>query len=270
MTPRRLTRSCWRPSRWPGSTSTGIADVLPGDHVIGGEQEIEQRPVVGVVAEAVDDHTGREWFRGGLRQHADRHFVAAGHLLRDDVLGEGEVATLPEMEHAGHQKIKMRRAWRRRAAISPRETGTTRWPSLFQSVVSGRASASTWKGTPRARRLSRNLAMSSPSTRASVSSSSRWTAGPRSTKATAFSPATTPTPIRMASKARPEWRGSAAITTRTGRSPVTARWGRRRSVEGHEPIGTVEQVRQHDQTAVSHPVGIAERELPLLAAVGTR
>src|SRR5205807_2949947 len=111
--------------------------------------------------------------------------------------------------------------------------------------------------------LSRNLAMSSPSTRSSVSASSRWTAGPRSTKVTSFSPATTPTPIRMASNARCDDRGSQAITTRTGCGSGTGVG----SVEGDEAIGAVDQVGQHHQAAVGDAVGVAQRHPTLLAAV---
>src|SRR6267143_6004654 len=111
-------------------------------------------------------------------------------------------------------------------------------------------------------RLARNFAMSSPSTRSSVSPSSRWTAGPTSTKVTSFSPATMPMPMRMASKARPVARGSWVMRTRTGSSATTTR-----SVERDEALGRVDQVGQHHEAAVGHAVGVVEREAALLAAI---
>src|SRR6267143_1736884 len=99
--------------------------------------------------------------------------------------------------------------------------------------------------------LKRNFAMSSPSTRSSVSPSSRWTAGPASTNVTSFSPATMPTPMRMASKARPVARGSWVMRTRTGSSATTTR-----SVERDEALGRVDQVGQHHEAAVGHAVGV--------------
>src|SRR5688500_12415055 len=106
--------------------------------------------------------------------------------------------------------------------------------------------------------------MSSPSTRSSVSSSIRWTAGPVSTSITSFSPATMPTPIRMASKARPDTRGSHEMRMKTGCSGSTGE----RSVQRDEAIRAVDQVREHHEAAVRHGVGLAERHVALLAAVG--
>src|SRR5262249_8132242 len=104
------------------------------------------------------------------------------------------------------------------------------------------------------------FAMSSPSTRSSVSSSRRWTAGPLSTTWTGFSPATTPRAMRMASLARCETRGSSEMITRTGcRSAMP-------SVEREEAVGPVDHIGEHDEAAVGCRVG--EGQATLLAAVG--
>jgi hypothetical protein len=71
--------------------------------------------------------------------------------------------------------------------------------------------------------------------------------------------------MRMASNARCEERGSHAITTRTGWSSSAIRAGG--AVQRDEAIGAVDQVRQHDQTAVGDAVGVAQRQSALLAAV---
>src|SRR5438552_12412885 len=183
---------------------------LPGDDLIGLEDGLEEllpRELVGHAPRA--DAGGRGDGAAGQQDEGDG--VAGRLLLGDDLERQRGVGALEQMEHAGHQKTMKRRPRRMSAAISARATRTTGWPPSFQSGSVGIASASTWNGMPSRLRLSRNLAMSSPSTRSSVSASSRWTAGPRSTKVTSFSPATTPTPIRIASNARCEDRGSQAI-----------------------------------------------------------
>src|SRR6185503_1615226 len=123
---------------------------------------------------------------------------------------------------------------------------------------------STWKGMSRRLRLARNRAMSSPSTRSSVSSSRRWTPAPRRTKLTSFSPATMPRPMRIASLARCVVRGSAAIRTSTGASAAT--WGR--SVQRDEAIGAVDEIGQHHEAAVADSLVLGERDAALLAAIG--
>src|SRR5438445_616005 len=87
-------------------------------------------------------------------------------------------------------------------------------------------------------------------------------AAPSSTNTTSFSPATTPSPMRIASFARWDARGSVEIRTMTGGLAVTE------SVERDEPIGGVDQIGQDDEAAVRHGVRIAQRDTPLLAAVG--
>src|SRR5438105_803088 len=108
----------------------------------------------------------------------------------------------------------------------------------FQDDPAGAAPCSTWKGTPSFLSAARNLAMSSPSTRSSVSSSRRWTAGPVSTMSRGVSPATTPSAMRMASFARWETRGSSEIRTRTGCRAATL-------VEREEAVGGVDDVGEH-------------------------
>src|SRR5690349_17629478 len=212
----------------------------PGDDAIGGEDGFEQVGVGHVGGDAADgDVRGQRRRVGVVKQdHGDR--VAPSGLLLDGPPRDRGGAVLQQVKGAGHQKTSARRAPRASAAMSSAETRTIGWPSAFQSASAGMAAASTWNGTPSRLRFSRNFAMSSPSTRSSVSASSKWTAGPVSTKVTVFSPATTPTPMRMASNARPERRGSAEISTRTG-SSVTER---ARSVQRDEAVGAVDQDRK--------------------------
>src|SRR5205823_5786000 len=175
---------------------------------------------------------------------------------------ERAVAALEHVEGARHQNAMTRRAARTRSAIFSRVTRTISCPSAFQSASSGTVPASTWNGTPSRLRLARNFATSSPSTRSSVSASSRCTAGPESTKVTSFSPATIPTPMRMASKARPVARGSWLMRTTTGSSATTVR-----SVERDEALGGVDQVGEHHEAAVRHQVRMVEGDAALLTAV---
>src|SRR4029450_4482654 len=237
---------------------------LPGDYLISGEDAIEQGVVREIARDLQDrDTTGRR--DGGRAWQADqRHVVAGAALLVEDARQQLDVVALEQVEDAGHEKTRKRRPCRTRLAICSREISITGCLASFQSASAGTALRSTWNGMPSRLRFSRNRAMSSPSTRSSVSASSRWTAGPRSTNVTAFSPATTPTPMRMASNARCETRGSHAITTRTGWSSAIQAG---RSVQRDEAIGAVDQVRQHHETAVGDPVAIAQRQPALLAAV---
>src|SRR5690242_20046792 len=237
---------------------------LPGDDLVGLEDALEQGLPAELVGDAVHADAGRQGRRGRAGEQDHRDLVAGGLLLRDDVERRRGIGALEQVEDACHQNTMKRRPWRMSSAILARETRTTGWPLSFQSGSPGIASSSTWNGTSSRLRLSRNFAMSSPSIRSSVSASSRCTPGPRSTKVTSFSPATTPTPMRMASKARCEVRGSAAITTRTGCSSATGA----RSVQRHEAVGAVDQVRQHDETTVRHAIAVGERPAALLTAVG--
>src|SRR5262245_56039799 len=239
--------------------------LLPGDDLVGGEDLLEQGLVGEIVGEALEFHAGREGDRGSAGQADDRDLVTGGALAGDPLQHQLGVAALQQVQDAGHEKTRKRRPCRMSSAISVGETFTTGWPASFQSGSVGTASASTWKGMPRRLRFSRKRAMSSPSTRSSVSASSRWTAGPRRTNVTVFSPATTPTPMRMASKARCDVRGSHAITTRTGWSSSAIRTGG--SVQRNEAIGAVDQVGQHHQAAVGDPVGVAQGQATLLTAV---
>src|SRR2546429_9236657 len=77
-----------------------------------------------------------------------------------------------------------------------------------------------------------------------------------------FSPATIPTPMRMASKARPVARGSWLMRTTTGSSATTVR-----SVERDEALGGVDQVGEHHEAAVRHQVRMVEGDAALLTAV---
>src|SRR5438067_2247526 len=72
----------------------------------------------------------------------------------------------------------------------------------------------------------------------------------------------TRSPSRIASFARWDARGSVEIRTMTGGLAVTE------SVERDEPIGGVDQIGQDDEAAVRHGVRVAQRDTPLLAAVG--
>src|SRR5688572_13122177 len=237
--------------------------VLPGDDLIGFEDRLEELVVRELVRDAAERGAGGQRRYGGAVERDDRHGVTLGELARDGGERQLDVAVLQEVEGPRHQKTRERRARRTSSVISSRPTRTTGWPSTFQSASAGTEPASTWKGTPSRLRFSRNFAMSSPSTRSSVSASSRWAAEPVSTKVTAFSPATMPTPIRMASNARPERRGSAEIRTRTGSSLT----GWARSVQRDEAIGAVDEVGEHHQAAVRDAIGVVERDAPLLAAV---
>src|SRR5882762_4120347 len=243
--------------------STAIADRLPGHDLIGLEHGLQEPLVRPLAGDPVHGDAGGQDRRGGAGQERDADGVAGGELALDGGPRERGVACLEHVERARHQKAMNRRDARTRSAICSRVTGTTTWPSAFHSGSVGTAGASTWNGTPSRLRLARNFAMSSPSTRSSVSPSSRWTAGPTSTKVTSFSPATMPMPMRMASKARPVARGSWVMRTRTGSSATE----RGDSVESDEALGRVDEVGQHYEAAVGHAVRMVERETALLAAV---
>src|SRR5262249_38871938 len=252
--------------------STATASALPGRYVLGLEHGLQQPLVRPVVRNAMDlDAGGQEW-HGGARQERHAHAIAGGDLALDPGQRERGGAPPDDVERPGHQNPitrpahetrTTRRAARRRSGISARVPRTIGWPSPFQSASAGTAAPSTWNGTPSRFRFSRNFATSSPSTRSSVSASSRCSAGPASTNVTWFSPATMPTPMRIASKARPLARGSWVIRTRTGSSATTGR-----SVERDEALGGVDQVGQHHEPAVGHAVRVFERDAALLAAVG--
>src|SRR6185295_12912983 len=212
----------------------------PRNHLVGLEDLFEQAVPGELLGHTPGGDAGRHG-RGGAGQQRQCDEITRRALMADHLEGQRGIAGLEQMEDAGHQNTMKRRACRSSAPMSARETSTTGWRLSFQSGSVGTAVSSTWNGTSSRLRFSRNLAMSSPSTSSSVSASSRCTAGPRSTKVTSFSPATTPTP--MASKARPEVRGSTPITTTTG-------WGSGTSVQRDEAVGAVDQVGQYDQAAV--------------------
>src|SRR5512145_2641295 len=229
---------------------------LPGDDLVGLEDRLEQGLVGELVGHPIDLDAFGEVGNGGGVQHRDLHPIAGRDLPDDDDLGQVGIGALEQVQDRGHQKIMKRRACCTSSAIRSRLTGITGWPSAFQSGSVGTAAASTWKGTPSVRRLPRNLAMSSPSTSSSVSSSRRWTAPSVSTNVTWFSPATTPTPMRMASKARWLRRGSLEIRTRTGWSSDT-----KASVQRDEAIGPVDDIGQDHQPAVGELGRVFQRDL---------
>src|SRR5438876_1533029 len=242
--------------------STGTASVsrLPGDDLVRREDLLEERVPRELVGHALDPDARGQHRKRGAVQERDGDPVAGAERALDGDPDEVGIATLEEMEGGGHQKTMKLRAWRIRSAMSSRLTGTTGCLSAFQSEACGMAEASTWKGTPSRRRVPRNLGISSPSTGASVSSASRCPAPAVSTNVTWFSPATPPTPMRMASKARCDVRGSLAMSTRTG-EPDT-------SVQCDEAVGAVDDIGQHDEAAVRHVGGVFQGDATLLAAVG--
>src|SRR5882724_7260509 len=242
--------------------STGTARPLPGHDLIGLEHGFEEPLVRPLVGDAVHGDAGGQRRGGRAGQERDGDGVTGGEVALDGGPRERGVAALEDVERARHQNAMKRRAARTRSAICSRVTRTTSWPSAFHSGSAGTAEASTWNGMLSRLRLARNFATSSPSTRSSVSPSSRWTAGPASTNVTSFSPATMPMPIRMASKARPVACGSWVMRTRTGSSATTTR-----SVESDEALGRVDQIGEHHEAAVGHTVGVVERDTALLAAV---
>src|SRR5215470_4556876 len=235
---------------------------LPGHDLVGLEDQLEQLRVGEVTVEAPDRHAGRQAGAGAARQHHDGDAVAFAQVAVEHGTSQGRVGSLHQVEHCGHQNTRKRQPRWTRPAISSWVTGITACPSVFQVGSTGTASFSTWNGTPSDLRFARNFAMSSPSTSSSVSSSSRCTPAPTSTKVTSFSPATTPRPMRIASFARCDARGSVEISTMTGGLAATG------SVERDEPIGGVDQIRQDDEAAVRHGVRVAQRDAALLAAVG--
>src|SRR5215813_12091463 len=240
------------------STGTASGRRLPGDDLVRREDLLEQPVPRELFGHALNLDT-RGHRKSGTVQERDADPVAGTERALDRRPREPGIAILVEVENRGHQKTMKLRARRIRSAMSSRLTGTTGCFSMFQSALGGIADASTWKGTPICRRLARNLAISSPSTSSSVSSSSKWTAPSVNTNVTSFSPATTPTPIRMASKARCDVRGSLAMSTRTG-EPDT-------SVQRDEAVGAVDEIGQHDEPAVRHVGGVFQRNAALLTSV---
>src|SRR5437667_8038716 len=258
----------WRPPEAmalgavPAPAPVGLGTArLPGHHLVGLENQVEELGVGELASDVLNRHAGRQRGRDAAGQEGDRDAVAAADGLLDDRARERGVGALDQVEDRGHQNASTRRLCRTRSAIRSRLTGTMGCPSAFQSGSAGTAVSSTWKGMPSALRLPRNFAMSSPSTSSSVSASSRWTPGPRSTNVTSFSPETTPSPMRIASLARCEARGSSPISTSTGWLSSTG------SVERDEAIGTVDQVGEHDQTTVGEAVRVAQRDAALLASI---
>src|SRR6266581_3409168 len=223
------------------------------------EDQIQQGVVVEIGAEALDRGAGRRGYLRPVQQH-DRHPGARlARVFLDHGAREGRRVGLHEMKEARHQNTRNRFALATSAAMPSGVMGSTVCPSAFQDASAGAASFSTWKETPSFLSAARNLAMSSPSTRSSVSSSRRWTAGPVSTMSRGVSPATMPSAMRMASFARWETRGSSEMRTRTGCRAATL-------VERDEAIGGVDDVGQHHEAAVGGLVG--QRLAALLAPVG--
>src|SRR5262252_7450264 len=158
----------------------GAAGELPGDDAIALEDQIQQSRVAeAVVAESHDANAVRQL---GTRRVVEEHDgdVECGlpAVLLDDGGGEWVRVALEEMEELRHQNTMKREARESRAAIPATLTGMSRWPSAFQPASRGSADSSTWKGTSSLSSDARYFAISSPSTRSSVSSSRRWTAGP--------------------------------------------------------------------------------------------
>src|SRR5262245_6101292 len=226
--------------------------------MIGREHEIEQPRVVEAVAEA-QDARARRHRRGRPAVEQHHRDLGAGVGARNHRDGQRARVPWDEVEVTSHQKTRYRWARRASSATAPASTGTIGWPSTFHSASLGIV-PTMWNGTLSFRRAARNFAMSSPSTRSSVSSSSRWTAGPVSTTITSFSPATTPRAMRIASLARWDARGSSEMTTSTGRPSATA------SVQGDEAVGAADHVGEHHEAAVGGAV--RQGKTPLLAAVG--
>src|SRR5215510_9134422 len=227
--------------------------------MIAREDEIQELGPVEIGPDLLDGQR-----RGRGRSSVEEHHsdVRAGlpAILLDHRRRQGGRIALEQVQIARHQKIMNRVACGTNAAISSVVTDTSGCPSAFHPGSPGRADVSTWKGMPSFRSAARYFAMSSPSTRSSVSSSSRWTAGPVSTMRTGFSPATTPSAMRMASFARCDTRGSSEMRTSTGW------WSAMPSVERDEAIGAVDHVGQNDQPAVGRQVG--QGQAALLASVG--
>src|SRR5712692_3621382 len=240
--------------------------MLPGDDVIGCEDQVQERGVVKVArAEPAHSDSARQAAGGcGVEEHHRDRGPRLAAVLLDHGPREGRRVVLEQMKEAGHQKTRKREAFGTSAAMSWAVMGMTGWPSGFQSGSTGSADCSMWNGIPSFWSEVRNLAMSSPSTSSSVSSSSRWTAGPVSTTVTAFSPATMPSAMRMASLARWDARGSSEMMISVG-CPLVTR-GPAALVQGDEAFRAVDQVGQHHEAAVGGLVG--ERQPTLLAAVG--
>src|SRR5262245_26312177 len=215
------------------------------------------------------------WF--GAVQQDDRHGGAGlSRVDFDDRNGQGCGVALQQMQKGGHQNTMKREAPDTRAAMASVVMGTTGCPSAFHPGSVGSAERSTWNGTPSFLSDARYFAMSSPSTRSSVSSSSRCVAGPVRTMWTSFSPATTPSAMRIASFARWDTRGSSEMTTRVGwRSATGCRVTSRGDatlgvdaalVQREKALGAVDEVGQHDEATIGRLLG--ERLPALLATVG--
>src|SRR5712692_7848139 len=252
------------------------SDRLPGDDVVAREDEVEEAGVIEISVGEPAHADGRR--QSGQRRAVQEDDGDLGTGLatggRDDVGGQGCRVALEEMQEGGHQKTMKREARDTSAAMSSGVTGTTACPSVFQSGSSGSADPATWNAIPSFLSEARYLAMSSPSTSSSVSSSSRWIAGPASTMSTSFSPATTPSAMRIASLARWEMRGTSEMMTTVGwRSATVGRvnslgggcWLGPALVQRQEPFGAVDEVGQHHEAAVGGLVG--ERLPALLATV---
>src|SRR5262245_9584323 len=157
-------------TRAPGR---GRVSALPADDPVGLEDQVEESRVIEISrGEVSHGHAGRECWRHRARKKddGDGRVALAAHGL-DDGPGQGRRVGLQQVQDAGHQKTMKRDARAARAAIPAASIGVTGWASAFQVGSEGRKAASMWKGTPSFLSEVRTLAMSSPSTRSSVSSS---------------------------------------------------------------------------------------------------
>src|SRR5262249_29339106 len=224
-----------------------------------------------------DTDRGRKGRRLGAVEQDDGHRGAGlSRVGFDDRSGQGRGIPLHQVQKGGHQKTMKREAPDTRTAMASVAMGTTGLPSVFHPGSEGSGVDWTWNGMPSFLSDARYFAMSSPSTRSSVSSSRRCVAGRVSTIRTSFSPATTPSAMRIASLARWDTRGSSEMTTRVGwRSATGCRVTSRGDatlgvdaalVQREKALGAVDEVGQHDEATIGRLLG--ERLTALLAPVG--
>src|SRR2546425_351756 len=258
-----------QPHRSASAGTPRSPGLLPGDDLVRGEDLLEELLVGDVVGDAVNTDARGQRRSGGAVEERHGDLVAGLDLAGDGRQRHRRVVSLEQVQDGGgHQKTMERRACPTSSVIWSRVTTTTGCPSVFQSGSLGTAVSSTWDGIPSCLSVLRNLAISSPSISSSVSPSSRWTAPSVRTKVTAFSPDTTPIPMRIASNARWVTRGSHEMSTRTGCSSDTRPARPDKLIQGDEAIGPVDDVRQHDQAAVGEVGRVLQRDPTLLASVG--
>src|SRR5262249_33354867 len=153
---------------------------------MGGEDQVEEIVIVEITRREPAD--GDAAGQGGRRGPVEQHDEDAGALLSrvglDDGCCERCRIGFEQVERGGHQNAMIRDAVVKSCAMPGASIGTIGWRSAFHPGSAGWDDASTWNGMPSFLSEARILRMSSPSTRSSVSSSSRWTAGPESTTTT--------------------------------------------------------------------------------------